>query len=80
MRTDTMKAIEATGTVTEDGKLIVDLPTGVAPGEHKVIIVIEIQGERNGTAPLGELPLHDFGPWPEDLSLRREDIYDDWGR
>ncbi len=23
------------------------------------------------------LPPHDFGPWPEGLSLRREDMYDD---
>lgn len=23
----------------------------------------------------GELPLHDLGPWPERLSLRRADIY-----
>jgi len=75
-----MKAIETTGTVTEDGKLIVDLPPDVAPGEHKVIIVIDTAGERNGAPPLGDLPLHDFGPWPEDLSLRREDMYGDWGR
>jgi hypothetical protein len=75
-----MKAIETTGTVTEDGKLIVDLPSDVAPGEHKVIVVIDTSGDRNGATPLGELPLHDFGPWPGDLSLRREDMYDDWGR
>ena len=27
-----------------------------------------------------DLPKHDLGPWPEGLSLRREDIYDDDGR
>jgi hypothetical protein len=27
-----------------------------------------------------ELPIHDLGPWPEGLSLRREDIYGEDGR
>ena len=27
-----------------------------------------------------ELPSHDLGPWPEGLSLRREDIYGEEGR
>jgi len=26
------------------------------------------------------LPIHDLGPWPEGLSLRREDMYDEDGR
>jgi hypothetical protein len=26
------------------------------------------------------LPVHDLGPWPEGLSLRREDLYGDDGR
>ena len=27
-----------------------------------------------------DLPVLDVGPWPEKLSLRREDMYDDDGR
>jgi hypothetical protein len=27
--------------------------------------------------PLPGFPVHDFGPWPENLSLRREDLYGD---
>ena len=27
-----------------------------------------------------DFPTDDLGPWPEDLSLRREDMYDDDGR
>ncbi len=26
------------------------------------------------------LPVHDFGPWPEGISLRRDDLYGDDGR
>ncbi|MBW8875697.1 MAG: hypothetical protein JF614_12100 [Acidobacteria bacterium] len=25
--------------------------------------------------PLVDFPVHDLGPWPEDLSLRRADLY-----
>ena len=27
-----------------------------------------------------DFPVDDYGPWPERLSLRREDLYDDDGR
>jgi hypothetical protein len=30
--------------------------------------------------PLLDFPVDYYGPWPENLSLRREDLYDDWGR
>lgn len=32
-----------------------------------------------GKEPL-DFPVDDLGPWPEDLSLRREDLYGDDGR
>ena len=32
-----------------------------------------------GQEPL-DFPVDDLGPWPEDLSLRREDMYGDDGR
>jgi prevent-host-death family protein len=41
------------------------------------------QGERAATAsirPPLDFPVEDYGEWPADLSLRREDLYDDWGR
>ncbi len=27
-----------------------------------------------------KFPVDRYGPWPEGLSLRREDMYDEWGR
>lgn len=33
----------------------------------------------SGTEPLN-FPVDDLGPWPEEMGLRREDIYDDNGR
>ena len=44
------------------------------------MLVIEEQPAEQGLRPPLDLPVHDFGPWPEGLSLRREDLYADWGR
>ena len=74
-----MRTIETTATVNEDGELVVPGPTGLVPGRHRVVIVVE--GHTKGrTRPPLRLPLHDVGPWPEGLSLRREDMYGDDGR
>jgi hypothetical protein len=75
-----MKTIETTATVTEDGQLIAPAPPDIPAGQHRVVIVIEEQTSETPPesleAPL-ELPIHDLGPWPPSLSLRREDLYDD---
>ena len=36
-----MRTIETTGVVSNDGKLTVDVPPDVRPGEHRVVIVID---------------------------------------
>lgn len=74
-----MRAIETTVVVDEDGTARLCAPPGLRPGEHRAVLVI--QEADNGIARTSlDLPVHDSGPWPEDLSLRREDMYDDWGR
>lgn len=76
-----MRVIEAELKVTEAGKGMVTLPPDIEPGEHKVTITMEDSPETTTQRhePLEFLVL-DLGPWPEGLSLRREDMYDDWGR
>jgi hypothetical protein len=75
-----MRTIETTAVVTEDGKLTITLPPDIAPGEHQVVVVIEEQVSVKGTRPPLDFPVDNWGPWPEGLSLRREDTYDEWGR
>ena len=76
-----MKTITTRGTVTRDGHLFVPVTKDVPVGEHDVVVVID---ERMMAAALSlehsKLPIHDCGAWPAGLSLRREDLYDDWGR
>ncbi|MGH7966738.1 MAG: hypothetical protein ACRERD_33745 [Candidatus Binatia bacterium] len=75
-----MRTIEATATVTKDGKMTVPVPSDIPQGKHRVVVVIDEQLVRKEKRPPLNLPAHDYGPWPADLSLRREDMYDDWGR
>jgi hypothetical protein len=84
---------EATLHVHADGTTTVDLPEGVPPGDYRVQlqspasmaehVVLQAKkltvGTHISTAWLDELPVHD-GPWDDNISLRREDIYGDDGR
>lgn len=76
-----MRTIEATASVSRDRKLMMPVPSDILPGEHRVVVVID---EQVSAPPRGEraivLPVHDVGPWPTGLSLRREALYGDDGR
>lgn len=75
-----MRTIETTAVVTSEGTLTLQVPPDISPGEHRVVIVIEKQLVQKEKRPPLDLPAHDYGPWPANLSLRREDMYDEWGR
>ncbi|MGE0820472.1 MAG: hypothetical protein AB7G75_06545 [Candidatus Binatia bacterium] len=75
-----MRTIETTAVVTEDGKLTINVPPDIAPGEHQVVMIIEEQPVKKAARPPLDFPVDNWGPWPENLALRREDMYDEWGR
>jgi hypothetical protein len=75
-----MKTIETTGNVSQDRMMIIRVPQDITPGEHKVVVVIDENVQKLEKKAEFDLPAHDFGPWPEGLSLRREDMYDGNGR
>ncbi|TVP63937.1 MAG: hypothetical protein EA343_06580 [Nodularia sp. (in: Bacteria)] len=80
-----MKSIETIATVTKDGKITVQLPPDIPAGEHHVVIVIEEKHtdekvEIKEKRPPLNFPVHNCGLGSENLSLRREDMYGDWGR
>ncbi len=75
-----MQTIETTATVGQDGILTARVPPEVPPGRHRVVLVIEeATAQEEQTLPF-DFPVDDWRPWPEGLSLRREDMYGDWGR
>ena len=58
-------------------------PPDVPPGEHEVTITVAPSPVREPPSKpfdVNNLPTVDLGPWPEGLSLRREDLYGDDGR
>jgi len=79
------KTIKIIATVTADRKITVQLPPDIPAGKHKVVVVIdeqplvEKQVTKEKRSPLN-FPVDNYGSWGENLSLRREDMYDDWGR
>jgi hypothetical protein len=46
-----MRTIETTATVTKDGKMTIQIPPDIEPGEHKVVLVIEEQLVKKETRP-----------------------------
>ncbi len=69
-------------TVEADGTARLRMPGTVPPGEHEVVVVVEERAEagRPRKSMLEDFPVDDYGPWPERLSLRRQDTYGDDGR
>ena len=76
-----MTTIETTVDIGPNRHLAIQLPDVVAPGRHRIVLQIEDgQGLPNQSDIATLLPKWDAGPWPENLSLRREDMYGDDGR
>ncbi len=76
-----MTVVNTRLTVAPDGAISTATP--LPAGEYTARIEVEDRPARQlPTEPLDvdSLPVHDLGPWPEGLSLRREDLYGDDGR
>lgn len=77
---EAMRTVETEGIVTPDGRLSVRVPADIPPGQHRVVVVIDEQPVERGSKHLPDFPVIDPGPWPDNLSLRREDMYGANGR
>jgi hypothetical protein len=78
-----MNEIRARVLVGPDHRISGTAPAEVPVGEHDVTITVtDRPAQEQIGRPLdpNDLPRHDLGPWPEGLSLRREDMYGDDGR
>ena len=78
-----MSDIRARIRVSADHRISGTAPPEVPPGEHEITIKTTLAPTRRSARKpfdASALPVHDLGPWPEGLSLRREDMYDDDGR
>ncbi|MBI2298475.1 MAG: hypothetical protein HYU66_05900 [Armatimonadetes bacterium] len=75
-----MKTFEGKATVGPDGTLTMHLTEELAPGEHEVRLTVLAGGESEPPKLPLDLAMVEVDAWPAGLSLRREDMHDDWGR
>lgn len=65
--------------VDEQGRVTGQVAPALPPGDYTASIVLPTERQAEAPPEL-DWPVHDSGPWPADLSLRREDLYGDDGR
>lgn len=75
-----MISIRCQTTVDEIRRAVVQLPSDVALGTHEIIVVIDEKDSKERSEQMMAIPTMSVGTWPANLSLRRDDLYDDNGR
>ncbi len=82
-----MRTIETSGTIDEQGNLIIPMPTDIPQGEHRVVIVIDVP-EKSASQPQSEdinagktwpppgFKTFNFEPVDPNQTFRRVDLYD----
>jgi hypothetical protein len=73
-----MKTIQTSIVVEPGHTTTLRLPDDIQPGAYHVTLVIDDR-PIGPKSDLKDFPVIDAGPWPEGLSLRREDMYGDDG-
>lgn len=77
---DNMTSVQTTATVSSDGKLVLQLPPSIPPGEHRVVLVIDYGSSPHTSARLPKPPLAlnvlKWKAWPANATFRREEIYE----
>lgn len=68
-----MRALQLTATIADDHELKIQLPSDIVSGEYQIVLVLEEQPNQEQHKPF-QFPVDDYGPWPVNLSLRREDM------
>jgi hypothetical protein len=75
-----MKTIETTAIVTPESTVTMQVPPDIPPGEHRVVLVIDEQPIVRDKRPPLKFSAYPVGLLSEDLTFRREDLYDERGR
>jgi hypothetical protein len=79
-----MTKIQTRLRVARDGTVTGRVDPRVPPGEHEAILIVADSANDHPVkkVDLGmvDFPVDDCGPWPERLSLSRQDLYGDDGR
>lgn len=66
--------------VDDQGRVTGQVAPTVPSGDYTAALDVPAAERPAAAPPEFDWPVHDSGPWPADLSLRREDLYGDDGR
>ncbi len=72
-----MRTIETTATITPDGTLMAQVPSDIASGQHRIVLVIDPDADEpliRAPRPPLEFHVSRWEGWPADSTFRREDI------
>jgi hypothetical protein len=75
-----VNTFETTVVVGDDRKLTLQLPAHIAPGAHRIVLLIEDNGAPAQPLRIEDWPIHDAGLADPNFTMRREHIYGDDGR
>jgi hypothetical protein len=66
--------------IKSDRMVSLQLPEDVIPGRHQLLVIVDNKPDVKLPTSKTHLPPLSVGKWPENLSLRREDMYGNDGR
>ena len=80
-----IRTIEAVVKIDEDRRLIVQLPSDIPLGRHRVVAVLDEATEEplqaaSGSATPWTFPVLANAQWAADMPISRAEMYDDDGR
>lgn len=77
-----IKTLDTVVTVPEDRTVTLQLPPEVTTGPHRIIAIIDEPSELESEAAPKPFvfPVIPEARWPDDMPIRREDLYGDDGR
>ena len=75
-----MRMLEMTATVMDDGTVTIQVPPDIAPGDHRIVMLIDEQPVAGPQRPPLQFSAYPVGLTSDSFTFRREDLYDDSGR
>jgi hypothetical protein len=75
----TMKTIQTTALISPEHQLTIQVPPDIQAGEYEIVLVLAAKPAKKKRQPF-KFPVDDYGLLLTELSLRREEMYGDFGR
>jgi hypothetical protein len=74
-----MKTIQTTALISPEHQLSIQVPPDIQAGEYEIVLVLQAKPAKKKHQPF-KFPIDDYGSLLAEPSLRREDMYGDFGR